>query len=365
VYRFPGLIPFNALFLLPPLLLFSIPAAAQRRPPQPTPNPVPIPRTDTRESRRFSVSGHVSDAASHSRIEGVRVELHATNGGTVGSTFTRGNGDFEFDNIGEGVYNLTVEPMGYETVSQQVEVLYGPVFGIEFEVRRTAEASGAAPRATTKVSVRDLSIPQKARDAMEKGMGLLYGKSDYKGSLKQFDRAIQEYPEYYEAYAEMGVAYMRSGDTARSEQSLHKSLELSQEKYVEAFYLLATLFSNSKRFSEAEPLARKGVELDSNSWQANSELAHALLGLDRTTEAEASAVAAVKLEPNNAPLHLLLANVHMNEQNNPALLDDLNSYLKLAPTGPVADQARKQRDQVQQALSATQASPATTSPPKP
>jgi hypothetical protein len=62
---------------------------------------------------------------------------------------------------------------------------------------------------------------------------------------------------------------------------------------------------------------------------------------------------------------LLLANVHMNEQNYPALLDDLNSYLKLAPTGSLADQARKQRDQVQQALSATPASPATTSPPKP
>src|ERR1700680_2292316 len=109
--RFPGLVPFNALFSLPSLLLFSMPVAAQRRPTPPTPNPSPIPGRDTRESRRFSVSGHVSDAASHRRIEGVRVELHATSGGTVGLTFTRGNGDFEFCNIGEGVYKLTVEPM--------------------------------------------------------------------------------------------------------------------------------------------------------------------------------------------------------------------------------------------------------------
>jgi hypothetical protein len=46
-------------------------------------------------------------------------------------------------------------------------------------------------------------------------------------------------------------------------------------------------------------------------------------------------------------------------QNKPALLDDLNAYLKLAPTGPFATQARQQQDEVQQELQGTQASPAT------
>ena len=59
------------------------------------------------------------------------------------------------------------------------------------------------------VSKRELSIPHKAHDAMEKGLALLYDKSDYQGSVKQFERATQEYPDYYEAYTEMATAQMR------------------------------------------------------------------------------------------------------------------------------------------------------------
>ena len=115
----------------------------------------------------------------------------------MGTTFTRSNGEFEFDNVSEGSYNLTVELSGYETVTQQMQVMMGPVFGVDVEVRKT-EAADEAAKGPSKISVRELSIPHKAHDAMQKGLELLYVKSDYKGSLKQFERAIQEYPGYYE-----------------------------------------------------------------------------------------------------------------------------------------------------------------------
>ena len=38
---------------------------------------------------------------------------------------------------------------------------------------------------------------------MTKGVGLLYQKGDYPGSVKQFQRAIAAYPDFYEAYAQM------------------------------------------------------------------------------------------------------------------------------------------------------------------
>ena len=192
---------------------------------------------------------------------------------------------------------------------------------------------------------------------MQKGMDLLYGKSDYQGSIKQFERAIQEYPDYYEAQTQIGVAYLHLKNSASAEQALRKSMELSQEHYVDAFFWLATLLSDTGRFADAEPVARKSVELDPNSWQANAELARALLGLNRAAEAEKSALAASKLRPENAMLYLILANVHGQLQNDPALLEDLNNYLKLAPTGPLADQARAQRKQLQEELGDAQGNP--------
>jgi len=58
---------------------------------------------------------------------------------------------------------------------------------------------------------------------------------------------------------------------------------------------------------------------------------------------------------------LLLADIHIALRNAPALLDDLNAYLKLAPNGPSAVQVRERRDQLQQRLQNSQASPADSS----
>jgi tetratricopeptide (TPR) repeat protein len=197
---------------------------------------------------------------------------------------------------------------------------------------------------------------------MSKGMSLLYQKADYPGSVKQFERAIQAYPNFYEAYAQMGLAYMKMKDADQSEKALRKSLALGQEHYPDALFLLAGLFVSAGRFAEAEPLARKAVEVDPNSWRAQSELAQTLLALKRADEAEKYAQAAVKLQPNNPLLPLLLADIHISLRNDPALLDDLNAYLKLAPNGPYAEQVREQREHVQLRLQNSKASPAGNSP---
>ena len=281
-------------------------------------------------------------------MEGVRVDLRAFSGATVASAFTRRAGSFEFSNITGGSYEVVVQQIGYQTLMQRLDI-NGPVYGMSLELRADSKASSAAPGKPS-VTARDLTIPRKAREDMQKGMDLLYGKSDYQGSIKQFERAIQEYPDYYEAQTQIAVAYLHLENTAIAEQDLRKSIELSHERYVDALFWLATLLSNGGRFADAEPVARKGVGLDPSSWQANAELARALLGLNRAAEAEKSALAASKLKPGNSMLYLILANVHGQLQNDPALLEDLNNYLKLAPTGPLADQARAQRKQLQEEL---------------
>jgi len=354
-------VPFLVLFLLSVSVVCSAPLGAQKRTPpiQPNPNtePGPIPT--------FSVNGMVTDAATHARLELVRLELHAISGAVAGTVFTSSNGTFQFNNIISGTYTLVVDQAGYQTVSQSVEVFDSPVFGVQIELLRTPEAATPVNKGPSSVSVRELSIPHKAREDMEKGMALLYGKSDYQGSVKAFEKAIQEYPDYYEAYAEIGVAYMKLADAANAEKALRKAMEVSHEQYAGAYIGLAELFLSGRRFADAEPLARKAVELDSNSWQAQSELARALVELHRPSEAETSAVAAIKLKPDNATLYLVLANIHIQLQNHPALLDDLNHYLKLAPDGPFAEQARRQRDELQRALATSPSSPATSSPPQP
>ena len=309
-------------------------------------------------SRSFSISGVVADAESHIHIDGARVDLQSLAGGILSTAFTNTAGNFQFNNVRPGSYELIFAQPGYQDDREHLEI-DGPVFGMTVTLRRMSSAGN--PGSPT-VSVREFSIPGKAHDAMQKGMNLLYQKSDFPGSIKQFQRAIQLYPKYYEAYAQMGFAYMRMNDAAESEKALRKSIDLSEEHYADAFVMLAALFSANKRFADAEPLARKAVELNANSWHAQSELAQALLSLKRPDEAEKYAQEAVKLQPDNPLLRLLLADVHIELRNDPALLDDFNAYLKLAPNGPYAEKVRQHRDELERWLQNSQAAPAMSSP---
>lgn len=347
---------FIACLLLSSVLLCSVISAAQQG------KPGPLPNTPKAPPRSFSVTGTVRDAVTHAQLENVRIELKAFGGAAVATVFTGGNGRFEIDSIGDGAYTLVADEPGFQIASQGVEVQDTSVYGIQFELVRSPD-SDASVGGT--VSQRELSIPHKAHDDMEKGKALLYGKSDYQGSIKSFEKATQEYPDYYEAYTQIGIAYMKLADAGASEKAFRKSMELSQEHYPDAYIGLAELFLNGKRFADAEPLSRKAAAIDSHSWRANSQLARALLGLQRFPEAETCAVAAVALQPGNPELYLILADVHIQLQNESALLDDLNHYLKLAPTGSFAEQARLMHDKVQQSLAASQGSSATPSSTQP
>ena len=292
------------------------------------------------------------DSQNRTPLQGVRVELRSFTGGAVGTEFTRDGGNFEFRNLREGHYELIVTQAGYHTVTQALDVVES-ILGVSIELHPSVAAT-TAPPGLPPVSARDLAIPRKAHESMDKGLALIDKKSDYRGGIKRFERAIQAFPEYYEAYTEIGIAYMHLGNNASAEQALQKAMQLSREQDVVVLSWLAALLNDSHRFVDAEPIARKAFDLDASSWQANAELARSLLGLGRPAEAEQSALAASKLRPENPLLYLVLANVHSQLGNPSALLGDLTNYLHLAPNGPMADQAREQRKQLQDKLPESQ-----------
>ncbi len=351
--RFPMWVPALALLLLAPLVL-PLPLAAQQ-----------TNQGRTGRRRTFSIAGVVRDGATKDTVDGAKVELHSITGGVVATMFTSMAGNFQFDGISSGGYNLVIDQAGYATVTQDVEIQESPVMGIQIDLQRAGgDKAGAPSNRGPKVSAHELAAPRKAQEAMEKGMALLYDKSDYRGSVAEFERAVQAYPDFYEAYAQMGVAYVNLKDNAGAETALRKSYDLSGGKYISACFLLAKLLSFSHRFAEAEPIARRGIEVDPNSWQANEELARALVGLNRFQDAEQYAMSADKLKPDQPAIQLLLADIHSRVRNFPALLDNLNAYLRVAPTGAQAEKIRPMRDQLQQALANNQgAAPAPASSP--
>jgi Carboxypeptidase regulatory-like domain/Tetratricopeptide repeat len=305
----------------------------------------------------YQVSGTVRDAASSQGLDGIRVEL-LTEGMSLQVFSTDNEGGFTFSGVRNGQYDIRVSADGYDSTEQSVEVSGSSVYGIAIDLKKSA---GTAPFVTGgSVSAHQLGVPPKARKEFDKALNLMSSKSDYRGAVAEFDRAIQDFPNYYEAYAMEGVSYLAVSDATSAERVLRKSIDLSSSKYPVALCMLAGLLNATNRFAEAESTARQCIALDESSPQGHSELAQALLGLRRLDEALASALRARELGPKDPKVFLLLANIHGARLEYAAFLQDLDSYLALNPTGPMADRIRKKRDQAQQALSDMQQAAPTT-----
>jgi tetratricopeptide (TPR) repeat protein len=304
----------------------------------------------------YSIRGTLRNGETSQPAEMVRTELKLASGDIVATSYTRSNGEFEFSGIRPGIYYIIVSVEGYEPIREFVQIIDTSKQGILIFLQKPNLLPKAAVGPA--VSAHLLSLPQKARDSYQKGMQRFYDKKDAEGSLPFFQRAIADAPGCYEAWYEIGNVNVRLGKTAEAESAFQKSLEVSQGKFVPANIGLASIFSNAGKFAEAAPLARTAIEVDSRMWEGSYELGRAQAGLKQWAEAEKSALAAHQLNPDSAAVHLLLANIHMHKPDYPALIEDLEAYLKIEPQGAAAAQARSTIDQVRKHLANAKTTPA-------
>ena len=80
------------------------------------------------------------------------------------------------------------------------------------------------------ISVRDLSIPDKARRNFNEGTRLLAAK-DWPGSILKFQQAVDAFPGFYEAYYRMGLATAALQRGTETATAFRKSIELSDGQY--------------------------------------------------------------------------------------------------------------------------------------
>jgi hypothetical protein len=299
------------------------------------------------------IVGYVREVASSSPIPSAQIILMSPKGLASSTHFSDVNGEFSLW-ARKGDYHVVVKKMGYQTTQVSVSVVPGVSVRLEIDLPRVE--SEPTPSSSEKVSTHQLSVPNNARYAYEKGMALK-AKMDYQGALVQFAYAIKLYPSFYEAYAEMGVVQYILGDSTTAEESIHKSIDLSSHKYPEAMFYLAGIFNISKRFEDAESLARQGLTLDGASWRGQLELAKALFGMKRFAEAEQCASKSRDLNPGNPPTYIMLADIHIAMRHYASALQDTENYLKLDPNGPASKQVRTTHDQLERALQKAQPQP--------
>jgi tetratricopeptide (TPR) repeat protein len=238
------------------------------------------------------------------------------------------------------ILSLPLAGGAQETGSIARRVVVG---GTSFQTENIIETSrGASPS----VSVRELSIPERAVKMYRKGIDRL-SKNDPTGSLIHLRRATSEFPEFY---MRIGLAQLRLGHEKEAQEAFQKSIDASGGYYAEPHFGLSAVLCNRQKFTDAEPIIRKALELAPAFGPGHFILAWALFGLNRMDEAEEIAHEASILSPKFALTHLLLANIYNRRSDYSAVLSELDVYLRLEPDGPMSDQVRLVQGLVKQKL---------------
>ncbi|HEX4544758.1 MAG TPA: tetratricopeptide repeat protein [Candidatus Acidoferrum sp.] len=287
-----------------------------------------------------AISGTVVSQGDHRPVGQVAISLKSHAAGIFRSILADIEGHFEVRGLPPGTYDVAVDEAGYEPVRTKVQ-LNGPSLKLVFYL--TSSTPPQLRQKSYTVSVRELKIPNKAREQYQKGLDRL-AKNDLAGSLSHFTKAAAAYPDFYEAFYHLGTVEMRLGRNDEAKQAFQKAIDLSGGRYAWAEFGYAYALYLEGKAEEAESMARKGLEMDQNSPDGHVILGMTLLRLDRPDEAEKSAREALLRNPNSAEAYLILSDVYGRRRNYREQLQDLDVYLKLDPTGPASQRVHQARE---------------------
>jgi tetratricopeptide (TPR) repeat protein len=198
-------------------------------------------------------------------------------------------------------------------------------------------------RSSDVASVHELQIPEKARDACNKGTKLLLGKN-VAGSIPEFQKAIKEFPDYFEAYGKLGAAEVELQQWDAATAAFRKSVELSDGHYAPAEFGLGLIEATvTMQFTDAEQVIREGLDVAPNDVTGNYLLGWVLYSTGRLKEAEESARVAIASQASFGGAHLLLAQIHIKENDPASVLADIDAYLALGIKGPYDDKVHAVR----------------------
>jgi tetratricopeptide (TPR) repeat protein len=294
------------------------------------------------------ISGTVLLDADKRPASQVAVRLKSRVAGVFRSVLTDFEGHFRVQNLPRGTYDIAVDEDGYEAAQTSAQ-LDGPSAKLVVYLKGR---SGPIRQSKYTVSVRELKIPDKAHNEFENGLERV-AKNDPAGSLSHFTKAIHAFPGYFEAYYNMGVAEMTLRHTNDALKDFQTAIDLSGGRYALAEFGYAYLLCQEGRPSEAEKMARRGLEVEDAAPEGYVILGEALKQLNRLDEAEKSAHEALLRNPNYAGAYLVLSDVAERRGDYRASIQHLDIYLRLQPNGPGSVLARKVRAQAERMLASS------------
>lgn len=256
------------------------------------------------------------------------------------------SGNYEFRGVAAGRYKVkAVNPNAAEQYSDVAESdstrAYANRVQVDVYLRLPLHKSepGTNPGVISVAEAKQ-NIPKTARKAFEQGLKLQKEKQADK-ALAQFDLAILQYEEYFQALTERGNLRMLRNQLTEAAADFERALHLNA-KYAPALRGLGYCQIQQKQFVAALANLENAYTLMPNEALTLMLLGYANLSLNRYEPARQCLQESLRLDAKNAArAYVYLGEILAHEQNFTAAADAVQAYLKLKPDAADATQLKE------------------------
>ena len=311
----------NSLVALPLLLIVSTNALAQDG------------RAPTKPVRYFTISGQVT-LPNGRPASGALVRI-STASGMPREIFATDAGRFEFPGMEAGAYVLdakSVSDPGLVADSVETDTTRTATGNLSVNLilrESSPSTSGNYKPGIISVEDRAQKIPKEAKRAFAQALKFKE-KNEPDKALENLSRAIQLYPDYYQALAERGdlSVFQRRLDDAATDFA--QALKINAH-YAPALRGAGYCKLEQGEFAEAVRDFEQSISADPTNAGTHLLLGVANLQLDQLDAAKAELLKALSFNPPPLRAHIHLANLYAKEQLYEQAADELRKYLDAEP----------------------------------
>jgi tetratricopeptide (TPR) repeat protein len=286
------------------------------------------------------------------------VLLMSISGARIAEESTNADCEVYFGNVAAGSYHVAVSGAGIEeSDSGRFDFDSTGHQDVEVNIKHAGRVNQSGPTgpASPLVAAADLNIPESARKEFDKANQFVT-KENWQRAIERLNKAITIYPQYAQAYNNLGVAYGHLGDRARNLEALQKAISLN-DHFAEAYLNLARLAIVDRDFPQAEVLLNKATAIDPTDAQILSALANMELLNHHYEQALATCRRAHSTARDvHAVVHYVAARIFEQENRPLDAVAELRVFLSEEQSGPRADAARKEMITLQQGSGAIEVS---------
>jgi tetratricopeptide (TPR) repeat protein len=277
--------------------------------------------------------------------QGLEVSLVAPQGGIVQQSFTDDVGSAPFHGITPGRYRLRITGVDIESADlpafeiNSLESVHYEYVHVTPRADSNANAKGAG--AAGMISAAELNIPDKAKKEFDRGLEAMQKPDDPK-ALEHFEKATVLYPQYAQAYNNIGVVEIRSGHPVQARQAFETSASLNP-KNASSYLNLARMSLGEKNYTDADKLINKALTAEPNRVDAVALEAQTKLMLGDLDAAYAFAkkVHSMGEHKNYAVAHLICARVLQERHQSDQAMAEYKLFLEESPNSPSAPKVRE------------------------